>query len=250
MFSSHLRIEKQQKRRLNLEQPAPNPLQCKIAIASSSHQIGVSCRKLGLMWCFNCQRHWGPAGTMAQHSTRERRSMQPLQHWKRGNEWSELILGWSKDLKPAKCPSAASSWAFNYGQPETSSVCWQLGSNKRWSAQGKSPLGGQRQWSGAVTKRTPRPHGWSETCRQQWTFDCIVNSKTFSPGNTVCKYQLFFELLHIVIEMHPLKVVQLFSAQLQPLPWSQKSTSICNARNRLMTFTRRWHKHLKKKDKS
>ena len=61
MFSSHLRIEKQQRRRLDLELSAPSP-QRKLASALSSHRTGVSCRKLGLkfncMWCFDCQRQW------------------------------------------------------------------------------------------------------------------------------------------------------------------------------------------------
>ena len=41
-------------------------------------------------------------------------------------------------------------------------------------------------------------------------FDGIVNCKTFSHGNTVCNYQLFYKLLHILIETYPKKVVQFF----------------------------------------
>ena len=41
-------------------------------------------------------------------------------------------------------------------------------------------------------------------------FDCIANSKTFSHGNTVFEYQLFFKLLHILIEIIPLKSCPIF----------------------------------------
>ena len=41
-------------------------------------------------------------------------------------------------------------------------------------------------------------------------FDCIANSKTFSHGNTVCKYQLFFKLLHIFIKIIPFKSCPIF----------------------------------------
>ena len=59
--------------------------------------------------------------------------MQPLQPWKRQNECWELfqehnVPGWSKDLKPTKCPSAASAGAF-YEQPETNGAArWEASS--------------------------------------------------------------------------------------------------------------------------
>ena len=112
MFSSHFRIEKQQKRRLDLEQSAPSP-QRKLASALSSHGKGVSCRKLGLklncMWCFNCQRHLGLQG--GRHNNPQEKEG-PCSLSSPGKEetnaWSSfrsITGGMVQDLKSAKCPS-------------------------------------------------------------------------------------------------------------------------------------------------
>ena len=113
MFSSHLRLEKQQRRRLKLEQPAPSPQHNELASASSSHRKGGQLQEA---W-FKTQLHvvhqlsatLRPSGRKAWHSTRERMSMQPLQPWKRGNKCLELLQGDNrqdglKTLNPPKAP--------------------------------------------------------------------------------------------------------------------------------------------------
>ena len=99
--------------------------------------------------------------------------------------------GWFKDLRPAECPPAASSWLF-FGQPETSSVCWQLGSIKNWSAGEKTLLEGQKHWCWAFTKRILGPPDEGPTCCRQWRFDSLVNSSPFSQDNTVCIHIVLF----------------------------------------------------------
>ena len=103
-------------------------------------------------------------------------------------------------------------WAF-FGQPETSSVCWQLGSIKNWSAEEKRPLEDQIHWCWAFTKRILGPPDEGQTCCWQWRFDSLVNSSPFSQGNTVCTYQFFFVCSIPSLKYTPSKVVQFFTAQ-------------------------------------
>ena len=216
MFSSHLRIEKQQRRRMDLELSAPSP-QRKLASASSSHRTGVSCRKLGLkfncMWCFDCQWHWrlhggwhnipqeteGPCslsspGKEATSDWSSFRSImcgmvqrpQPLQMSLNCIQLSVLLAAWNK-----QCMLAA-------GKHQTS-ISWR---NKSTWRSKTLMWGSYETYFGASWPKSDMP--------PKMDFDCIGNSKTFSHGNTVCKYQLFIKLLHIFIEIIPFKSCPIF----------------------------------------
>ena len=195
MFSSHLRIEKQQKRRLDLELSAPSPQRC--------------------MWCFDCQRHWRPQlqggwhnipqekegpcslsspGNEATSDWSSFRSImcgmaqrsQPLQMSFSCIQLSDLLAAWNK-----QCMLAA-------GKHQTL-ISWR----KKSTWRSKTLMWGSYEtYFGASWPKSDMP--------SKMDFDCIANSKTFSHGNTVCKYQLFFKLLHIFIEIIPFKSCPIF----------------------------------------
>ena len=75
-----------------------------------------------------------PSGVMAYHFTRRRRSMQPPQPLKRGKCLKLLQehnrRDGSKTSNPPNVPQLRPVERF-FGQPDTSSVCWQLESIKR-----------------------------------------------------------------------------------------------------------------------
>ena len=79
------------------------------------------------------------------------------------------------------------------------------------SAEEKSPLGGQRHWCGAVTKRISGPHDQSQTCRRKWTLTALQIAKLFLMATLFVNINCFLNcFLSSSKKKYPLKVVQFF----------------------------------------
>ena len=103
----------------------------------------------------------------------------------RGNKCSKLLQEHNRQdgLKTSDSPNVPQLRPVEcfFGQPETSSVCWQLGSIKNWSAKEKRPLEGQKHWCWAFTKRILGPPDEGQT----FFFVCSIPLLKYTPSKVV-----------------------------------------------------------------
>ena len=201
--------------------PKP-PAQARKCLVKSPE--GVNCRKLDLklnyMWCFNCQQNW--ALQAGRHNiTKEKEG--PCSLSSPGKEatdaWSSfksIAGGMVKYLKPTKCPSQLRPAFWGSLKQAVYAGIWEASNidqlKKRDHSEVKDiDLGLLRNAIRGLMTKVRHIHIYA--CRQQWRFDCLINSSPFSHGNTVCTYQ-FFSLCSIPsLKYTALKAVQCFTAQ-------------------------------------